>query len=175
MSRRCAKRLGVIGAVLTALVSVALLASLMLEIRWLRPVAAGAVDIHIVKGTVFLDWWTPATPHAWGWTLSTAMDESFKWRWRPGCNSIQTSTFSSRAYWLPLWMPLVVTAQCTALFVRTVRRRRTASCPSCGYDLSGNTSGVCPECGHQFAAPSLRAMWSEAGFDTADDWRREES
>src|SRR5688500_10199075 len=39
------------------------------------------------------------------------------------------------------------------------RRRREASmkaglCPSCGYDLTGNVSGTCPECGA--GAPSPR-------------------
>jgi hypothetical protein len=27
------------------------------------------------------------------------------------------------------------------------RRRRTGLCSRCGYDLTGNVSGVCPECG----------------------------
>ena len=26
-------------------------------------------------------------------------------------------------------------------------RRKRGLCPSCGYDLTGNVSGVCPECG----------------------------
>jgi hypothetical protein len=28
------------------------------------------------------------------------------------------------------------------------RRHRQGLCTNCGYDLTGNTSGVCPECGH---------------------------
>jgi hypothetical protein len=28
-----------------------------------------------------------------------------------------------------------------------MRRPRPRACPSCGYDLTGNTTGVCPECG----------------------------
>ena len=27
------------------------------------------------------------------------------------------------------------------------RRRRSGECTNCGYDLTGNESGVCPECG----------------------------
>jgi hypothetical protein len=35
------------------------------------------------------------------------------------------------------------------LFVtlRTLERRRKGLCLHCGYDLTANTSGVCPECG----------------------------
>ena len=34
---------------------------------------------------------------------------------------------------------------------RARQRERTARglCPSCGYDLAGNVSGVCPECGQR--------------------------
>jgi len=36
--------------------------------------------------------------------------------------------------------------------VRRVRRRRPpGSCGKCAYDLTGNTSGVCPECGSSVA------------------------
>ncbi len=31
--------------------------------------------------------------------------------------------------------------------VRRRRRRRAGLCIKCGYDLTGNESGVCPECG----------------------------
>ena len=27
------------------------------------------------------------------------------------------------------------------------QRRASGQCPYCGYDLTGNVSGVCPECG----------------------------
>ncbi len=33
------------------------------------------------------------------------------------------------------------------------KRRRPGTCPNCPYDLHGNTNGVCPECGLQFASP----------------------
>ena len=32
---------------------------------------------------------------------------------------------------------------------RTRLRRARELCPTCGYDLTGNVSGVCPECGGQ--------------------------
>jgi hypothetical protein len=34
---------------------------------------------------------------------------------------------------------------------RSERRRRSGACLDCGYDLTGNVSGVCPECGSKVA------------------------
>lgn len=49
---------------------------------------------------------------------------------------------------LPLWIPLLLTAIPTAwLWHRDRGRIRPGFCTHCGYDLTGNTSGVCPECG----------------------------
>ncbi len=31
--------------------------------------------------------------------------------------------------------------------IRRLRRRRHNLCVTCGYNLTGNVSGVCPECG----------------------------
>jgi hypothetical protein len=40
-------------------------------------------------------------------------------------------------------------------FVRTRRSAQSrAICGSCGYDLTGNKSGVCPECGREIGNPS---------------------
>jgi hypothetical protein len=48
---------------------------------------------------------------------------------------------------LPLWIPAAV-AFCTAVFFhRKSRRERDGRCRKCDYDLTGNISGVCPECG----------------------------
>jgi len=54
--------------------------------------------------------------------------------------------------WLPLWIPFVAfIAYPTVAFLRGParrwRRRRAGRCIRCGYDLTGNESGVCPECG----------------------------
>ncbi|RJP41939.1 MAG: hypothetical protein C4547_01180 [Phycisphaerales bacterium] len=47
---------------------------------------------------------------------------------------------------VPLWMPLVILAA-LAIATRPAVRQRPGYCRKCGYDLRGNTSGVCPECG----------------------------
>jgi hypothetical protein len=56
---------------------------------------------------------------------------------------------------VPHWMPLALAAVLPLLQAglrvrgRARRRRRAArrQCPSCAYDLTGNVSGTCPECG----------------------------
>ena len=57
----------------------------------------------------------------------------------------------SKGFALPYWIIILVTAPAPAFWLRdriTRRRRmRTGLCRSCGYNLTGNTSGVCPECG----------------------------
>lgn len=49
---------------------------------------------------------------------------------------------------LPLWMLFLLTAIPTAyLFWHDRYRVPPACCRKCGYNLTGNVSGICPECG----------------------------
>ncbi len=55
---------------------------------------------------------------------------------------------------------LVAVCPCAAFFRgpwRRHRRRRRGRCVRCGYDLTGNLSGVCPECGGSAKAQKKRA------------------
>ena len=53
----------------------------------------------------------------------------------------------------PLWMPFVLfAAYPTIAFIRSParrqrQRRKLGLCVKCGYDLTGNVTGVCSECG----------------------------
>lgn len=52
----------------------------------------------------------------------------------------------------PLWVPFCLFSGPPAIAfirgpLRRWRRRRKGYCVKCGYDLTGNVSGVCPECG----------------------------
>jgi hypothetical protein len=54
----------------------------------------------------------------------------------------------ARRHDLPLWVPFVVVAVPTAvLWWLDLRRIPPGHCQKCGYNLSGNISGRCPECG----------------------------
>jgi hypothetical protein len=56
---------------------------------------------------------------------------------------------------LPLWLPTLAAAV-FAPFLWWLDRRRIlpGHCARCGYDLTGNVSGMCPECGKRIAETS---------------------
>lgn len=59
---------------------------------------------------------------------------------------------------VPLWLTfLVLIAYPAVAFyrgpLRRYRRRRCGLCVACGYDLTGNVSGVCPECATEIRQP----------------------
>ena len=57
---------------------------------------------------------------------------------------------------LPFWLLLLLSAIPTAwLWHRDRQRIRPGLCTRCGYDLTGNTSGVCSECGEKLAVVKL--------------------
>ena len=52
-------------------------------------------------------------------------------------------------FWLliPLWIPFLLLAIPTVILWRRDSRPPPGHCKNCGYDLTGNISGRCPECG----------------------------
>ena len=62
-----------------------------------------------------------------------------------------SDTYLTYGVCFPHWILTLIFAVLPAIwFVQWRKRRRLASignCPSCGYDLTANTTGVCPECG----------------------------
>jgi hypothetical protein len=48
---------------------------------------------------------------------------------------------------IPLWIPFVLLAVPTAFLWHRDRRPPRGHCRRCGYNLKGNLSGTCPECG----------------------------
>ncbi len=66
-------------------------------------------------------------------------------RWMPGLTSGRPPRMS-RMLIMPLWLPLVAFAGTTAWLWKCDRPPHN-HCQSCAYNLTGNMSGVCPECG----------------------------
>jgi len=53
---------------------------------------------------------------------------------------------------IPFWAIVVVELFVPSMWVRRKWKSRVTpngACGKCGYDLTGNTSGVCPECGER--------------------------
>lgn len=48
---------------------------------------------------------------------------------------------------VPMWILLIVAAIPTAFLWHRDRRHPPGHCQGCGYNLTGNVSGACPECG----------------------------
>jgi hypothetical protein len=53
---------------------------------------------------------------------------------------------------VPLWLPLLIVFTPTLLLWHRDRKLRPGHCRKCDYDLTGNTSGRCPECGEPIPA-----------------------
>jgi hypothetical protein len=78
------------------------------------------------------------------WSISRAQGSP---RWLPSCSC--TSAQGIR-FEIPLWIPfLLVAMPTTLLFWRDRRCVPAGHCRKCGYNLTDNVSGVCPECGEK--------------------------
>jgi hypothetical protein len=65
------------------------------------------------------------------------------WDWR-------VYSYQGFGYWnfrLPLWIPFLLFVIPTPFLWWRDRRLPPGHCQKCGYNLTGNLSGVCPECG----------------------------
>ena len=48
---------------------------------------------------------------------------------------------------IPLWIPLSIAIAAAVVFDRKARLLSSGHCVKCGHNLTGYTSGACPECG----------------------------
>jgi len=69
---------------------------------------------------------------------------------------------------VPLWMSLgLVGVPTVVLWWRDRRRIPPGHCRKCGYNLTGNVSGVCPECGTAVAETRGRGDTARRPAETA--------
>lgn len=65
---------------------------------------------------------------------------------------IWTGFIANTVLYAGLWAAVTVGAVAATRRTRVYLRRKKGCCIHCGYDLRGNTSGTCPECGSATAA-----------------------
>lgn len=63
-------------------------------------------------------------------------------------------TYGETRLTIPLWGPFILAAAYPTIFLvknvyRRRHRRKKGLCLKCGYDLTGNVSGICSECGEK--------------------------
>jgi len=104
-------------------------------------------------------WWTADEPlidqlqSESNWIAFHFQRIRFDWdeyAWIPEVSHYEAATSHSYAikYLIPFWIPFAAFAVATLFLRRSERRdRRRGACGECGYDLTGNVSGRCPECG----------------------------
>jgi hypothetical protein len=93
-----------------------------------------------------------STPEGAGWSYSRRAPAAPAWSrtlWQFGFLSGSTSLVGGFILFFPLWCPTIAFLIPPLLWWRSRfrRRRRRGACTCCGYSLTANTSGVCPECG----------------------------
>lgn len=89
--------------------------------------------------------WPDSVAYRLGWHYMGYRGLATRW-WPAG-----TRRANFWAVHIPLWMPAVLFGASFRYvyppYRRYKRRKRLGLCLTCGYDLTGNESGKCPECG----------------------------
>ena len=81
-----------------------------------------------------------------GWFAAWQPYQAF---WLPKLIHGRFITSRTTHVFVPLWIPLVLVAAATILAFRFDRRFAPGHCQMCDYDLRGDFSAGCPECGWQ--------------------------
>ncbi len=82
------------------------------------------------------------------WRLHPLPTSDGFWEWPLRVSSLLTWSADRVTCSIPIWLPFLVIALPTGrLLWPDFRRKKPGCCTKCGYDLTGNVSGTCPECG----------------------------
>ncbi len=90
-----------------------------------------------------IEFWTSARPLPKTWEWRSTPDFYGWWPRRHHFN------IGPRTHWgivIPYWM-LILSSVVATTWLWWSDRRPKAGCTNCNYNLTGNVSGVCPECG----------------------------
>ena len=143
--RRWARRAGTVLCIVIVLGSIASLYGYVAYFgpsgkvsNWVFAINSCALKVHFDP-----EWGLP--PGFMGWHCRRASAVSADWAPRIVRNVPSQGSFTVV---VPFWVVLLAAGIPTAWLWRRDRRSPKGHCRKCGYNLTGNTSGVCPECGH---------------------------
>lgn len=140
---RWVRWIGVAFCCATALVY---LVSLWCVIFWLAP--GGSLVIAAAGGAVGISWVRPGIGFISAGFTYWQMDQTlFNKTWEDGIWPHFAWNNSNPMVFVPLWLVLAIAVPLTIWAWVRSRRPPPGCCRKCGYDLTGNVSGRCPECG----------------------------
>jgi len=148
MRRRLSRRERLLlrcGQLTTALLLIIWLASGKLHVgRW----SASGTSLFVGHGGLLLNYLPPGR-NPFTRTSGFVVEWCTAWDlvWVPSFSFESTLPVSRGRMVLPLWILLLTVAIPTGLLRWHGGRSPKGHCQKCGYDLTGNVSGVCPECG----------------------------
>jgi hypothetical protein len=136
-----------------ACVAVVLMATTSL-VSYETGIRVAQCDLSIRAGAVYITWDDFRSPSVWAHPYTETRPRGMAWR--EYATKLRTrDAWGERVVDLPLWLVLVGFGAPTILSWWLDRRVAVPGCcRCCGYDLTGNVSGVCPECGTPIPAPS---------------------
>ena len=112
--------------------------------------------IGLRRGVWFVYWreglLTQPVPQP-GWTITRRLGPEWRTRWFPRIQTWPLAPGSITRTTIPVWFSLAIVACLTTFLWYRDRRPPRGHCQACGYSLTGNVSGVCPECGAAIKSP----------------------
>jgi predicted RNA-binding Zn-ribbon protein involved in translation (DUF1610 family) len=136
--RRCLKWLGLLMCTLTAV-------AWLLSPRWAFACHSKRSMVGFGQGVVFVMRGDYPAPKRGMLDIRPMRMLVKRWGWRWPVLSVDGP--SRWKVVIPLWIPFVLLAVPTAILLWRDRRLPPGHCNTCGYNLAGNVSGICPECG----------------------------
>lgn len=123
-------------------------------VNWWWELSCGNVRIRWATDNYKCDHWVH---HSGWWTWSTdrygelpvVERLGLNWPYYRRYSGFQISSSIDTDTYTPMWIAVLAVLIPFSLLTIQYRRRRKCigGCGRCGYDLTGNSSGVCPECG----------------------------
>jgi hypothetical protein len=107
-------------------------------------------------------------PHTGGWHYERFPSTFSYTTWLPHTGTDGQDSAYWRGIVLPLWIPFLPLTGVTLWLWWRYRPVLVGVCANCRYDLTGNTSGRCPECGTEVAAGPTNRVSQQANPSTAE-------